>query len=222
MSKVANMLNMVNILKDKKVHSIKELSETLEVSPRMIRQYKLELEQAGIYITSKQGISGGYMLDNFLNKIDIGLTEDDLNLLEEINLYLVDKDDFAWKNEFYNVLEKVLESYDKNSKNRFKEKIEIINKKIKSNKRKKYIDIMNAINHRNKIYIEYVSINSGNTQRVIHPSELFSYKSEWYVAAFCEMRNEIRLFRLDSIESYTVLDEKYDDEFKIKKVKNKN
>ena len=38
MSKISNMLNMIQILKDKKVNSIQSLSEDLEVSERMIRQ----------------------------------------------------------------------------------------------------------------------------------------------------------------------------------------
>ena len=69
MSKIANMLNMLQILKDKKVHSISSLSKEIEVSERMIRQYKLELEQAGIYLKSFTGKYGGYQLDennNFL------------------------------------------------------------------------------------------------------------------------------------------------------------
>ena len=43
MSKIANMLNMLQILKDKEIHSISSLAEDLEVSERMVRQYKLEL-----------------------------------------------------------------------------------------------------------------------------------------------------------------------------------
>lgn len=60
MSKIANMLNMVNLLQDRNIHKIAELAEQLELSPRMIRQYKLELEQAGIYISSITGKYGGY------------------------------------------------------------------------------------------------------------------------------------------------------------------
>lgn len=50
MSKISNMINMIQILRDQKVHSIQSLAQKLEVSERMIRQYKQELEQAGIYI----------------------------------------------------------------------------------------------------------------------------------------------------------------------------
>ena len=37
MSKVANMLNMVKILEDGKIHTIQDLADELEVSTRMIR-----------------------------------------------------------------------------------------------------------------------------------------------------------------------------------------
>lgn len=39
MSKVANMLNMVNLLKDGKIHNMKEIAGQIEVSPRMIKQF---------------------------------------------------------------------------------------------------------------------------------------------------------------------------------------
>lgn len=159
MSKIANMLNMLQILKDKKIHSILSLSEELEVSERMIRQYKQELEQAGIYLKSFTGKYGGYQLDvnnNFL-KIE----------------------------------------------NEVKEKM--------------YVIMKNAIANKNKVSIKFRSINSGITERIIHPAELFVYNDKWYIAAFCELRNEIRLFKLDDILEYEVLNESYLDKKIIKK-----
>ena len=152
------MLNMIQILKDKKVHSIQSLSEDLEVSERMIRQYKLELEEAGIYIDSITGKYGGYKI------------EDD---------------------------------------NKFFELNDIIKEKM-------YIIMKKAIKEKNKVQIVYKSINSGITKRIIHPAELFCYIDRWYVAAFCELRNEIRLFKLEDILEYEVLEEKYESK-KIKR-----
>lgn len=151
MSKIANMLNMLQILKDKKIHSIASLAESLEVSERMIRQYKLELEQAGIYLKSFTGKYGGYQLD---------------------------ANNHFWKIE-----------------NEVKEKMYVIMKK--------------AIANKNKVKITFESVNSGTTQRIIHPAELFLYGDKWYIAAFCELRNEIRLFKLDDIKQYEVLNEVY-------------
>ena len=158
MSKVANMLNMLQILKDRNIHSISSLAERLEVSERMIRQYKLELEQAGIYLKSYTGKFGGYQLDENNNFLKI--------------------------------------------ENEVKEKMYLIMKK--------------AIANKNKVKIKYKSVNSGITERIIHPAELFIYIDKWYIAAFCELRNEIRLFKLDDIIEYEVLAEKYLDENVIK------
>ena len=159
MSKVANMLNMLQILKDEKIHSIQELAEKWEVSERMVRQYKVELEQTGIYINSITGRYGGYKIEK----------ENNFFKLEDI----------------------------------VKEEMYIIMKK--------------AIKNRNKIEIKYNSINSGITKRIIHPAELFCYIDKWYVAAFCELRNEIRLFKLEDIMDYKILEEIYDDKIIIKK-----
>ena len=159
MSKVANMLNMLQILKDRNIHSISSLAERLEVSERMIRQYKLELEQAGIYLKSYTGKFGGYQLDENNNFLKI--------------------------------------------ENEVKEKMYLIMKK--------------AIANKNKVKIKYKSVNSGITERVIHPAELFIYIDKWYIAAFCELRNEIRLFKLDDIIEYEILAEKYIDKNIIKK-----
>lgn len=158
MSKVANMLNMIQILKDKQIHSIQELSEKLEVSERMIRQYKIELEQVGIYLKSYTGKYGGYQFEENNNFLKI--------------------------------------------ENEVKEKM--------------YVVMKNAILNKNKVKIKFNSINSGLTERIIHPAELFIYIDKWYIAAFCELRKEIRLFKLDDIIKYEVLNEKYVDK-KIKK-----
>ena len=159
MSKIANMLNMLQILKDQKIHSISSLSEELEVSGRMIRQYKIELEEAGIYLKSYTGKYGGYQLYENSNFLTI--------------------------------------------KNEIKEKM--------------YIVMKQAIANKNKVKITFKSVNSGLTTRIIHPAELFEYKEKWYIAAFCELRNEIRLFKLDDIIEYKVLDERYKENLYIKK-----
>ena len=54
---------MLEYLSSGKKYSIKELSELLEVTPRMIRVYKDELEKAGIYVDTLKGPYGGYVLN---------------------------------------------------------------------------------------------------------------------------------------------------------------
>ena len=61
MSKVSNTLTMLRLLESGKKYSVKELAEKLEVSPRMIKSYKEELEKCGIYIDTILGRYGGYV-----------------------------------------------------------------------------------------------------------------------------------------------------------------
>ena len=59
--------------------------------------------------------------------------------------------------------------------------------------------IENAINKNDKIEIIYNDIDGGQSKRVIHPLHLFKYKDNYYVTAFCELRNDIRHFELKRI-----------------------
>ena len=63
MSKVSNVLTMLQLLQSGRKYSISELASILEVSERMIRVYKEDLEKAGIYIDTIMGPYGGYVLN---------------------------------------------------------------------------------------------------------------------------------------------------------------
>ena len=210
MSKVANMLKMIKILKDEKIHNMKDIAEKIEISPRMVKQYKNELEQAGIYIESKRGINGGYSLNKELNNIDIGLTYQELIKLKEIEQYFNENQDFK------KIIGKIIESYEKNINEADLKKINRIQELGKINLKDTYLSLRKAINRKNKVKIKYYSNDFGSNDRVIHPAEMFYYLEEWYVAAFCEKRNDIRLFKLNDIQEYEILDDKYE-KFEFKK-----
>ena len=204
------MLKMIKILKDEKIHNMKEIAEKIEISPRMVKQYKNELEQAGIYIESKRGINGGYSLNKELNNIDIGLTYQELIKLKEIEQYFNENQDFK------KIIGKIIESYEKNINEADLKKINRIQELGKINLKDTYLSLRKAINRKNKVKIKYYSNDSGLNDRVIHPAEMFYYLEEWYVAAFCEKRNAIRLFKLNDIQEYEILDDKYE-KFEFKK-----
>ena len=63
MSKISNVITMLELLQTGRKYSIQELSNKLEVSQRMIRVYKEDLEKAGIYIDTIMGPYGGYVLN---------------------------------------------------------------------------------------------------------------------------------------------------------------
>lgn len=199
MSKISNVITMLNLLATGKKYGIKELANLLEVSPRMIRIYKEELEKAGIYIDSIMGPYGGYVLNQTIR---------------------IPKRKF--KQEDYLLLDQLLTNHISNLE---KEKLELLKDKIRGiyigstqegvelnlddYNLKKYNILTRAIKERQKVNILYYSYNKGEHERVICPAEMFLFKDGWYCAAYCTLKHDMRHFELKRIRNIELLDDKF-------------
>lgn len=155
MSKISNVLTMIEYLSTSRKYTIKELSDLLEVSPRMIRVYKDEIEKAGIYIDTIKGPYGGYVLNQNIN---------------------IPK--------------------------RF-----ITPKEIKIENKETYNKINKAIKEKRKCLIEYYSQDKKTiSTRTIKPYELILLGNTWGIAAYCELRKEIRHFYINRIKNIKILE----------------
>lgn len=91
MSKVSNVLTMLEYLSSGRKYNIKELSEKLEVSPRMVRVYKDELEKAGIYIDTIKGPYGGYVLNQNISVPKRFITPREIDIKDKELFNLINK-----------------------------------------------------------------------------------------------------------------------------------
>ena len=194
MGKFSNMLFMIDLLNTGNKYSIKELSQKLGVTERMIRYYKEELENNGIFIESFKGPNGGYfMLDRVKNYISFN--KYDVQLLENISEVL-EKSNFPFMKSYKDLLEKVKNMYSiAEEKSKF-----IID--IKSLDNNELFNIVkSSIKKQEAINIEYRNIDGTISKRTIHPLQLFNYKDINYVTAYCELRKDIRHFEIERIEN---------------------
>ena len=158
MSKISNVLTMIEYLSSGRKYSISELSEKLEVTPRMIRVYKDEIEKAGIYIDTIKGPYGGYVLNQNVNVPKRFITPNDVNIENK---------------EFYN-------------------------------------SVNRAIKEKRKCFIEYYSKDRTKvSERLTCPYDMILLGNEWGVAAYCEVKEEIRHFYINRIKSINLLDKFY-------------
>ncbi len=194
MGKVSNILYMIDLLNTGNIYTIKELSKEIGVSERMIRYYREEISKNGIAIESFKGPGGGYFLiDRLKNYININ--KYDIKLLENI-LDILRKDNYRYLDKYEDFLDKI-----KKMRTISEEK----SKYITNINLKKPDNILSLIKdtiiREDKLKIIYLDIDGSRLIRTIHPLELFKYHEEYYVTAFCELRNDIRHFELKRIES---------------------
>ena len=194
MSKISNVLLMLQYLQNGKKYNIKELSEKLEVSERMIRVYKEELEKAGIYIDTIMGPYGGYVLNQSIRIPSRKFTNEDYEFLHKLKVKEEDK-------EKLNIIADKVRGVYFDSK---QEKLEL------KEDEKNYFNILTrAMKEKRKVLINYYSYNHGNQDRIIHPLDMFLYNSGWGCAAYCEKKKDLRHFELKRINKIELLDEKF-------------
>lgn len=194
MGKFSKMLYMIDLLNTGNKYSIKDLSKKIGVSERMVRYYKEELENNGIFIESFKGPNGGYfMIDKVknyvsLNKYDIQLLEYTAELLKKNNL------DFY--NKYQDLINKVKEMNDiATEKSSFNADICVddLNDVIKI--------VENSIKYEASMNISYLNMDGTINNRKIYPLYIFDYKKNKYLTAYCELRKDIRHFEINRIKS---------------------
>ena len=69
-------------------------------------------------------------------------------------------------------------------------------------------DLRRGIAGRLPVEMEYYSAN-GYSRRVVEPARLIFKDTAWYLYAYCRMRGDWRMFRLNRIAAYRLLDEPF-------------
>lgn len=203
MSKLSNAMTMLELLSNNRKYSVKELANILEVTERMVRIYKQDLEKAGIYIDTISGPYGGYILNHNVILPQRGFSKYDILLLNNISEILNNNKDFEFKNEYQEFIDKVNGIFKSSKKKSGNEVL------TESDNKNKYNILSKAIKEKRKVWIDFIALDKTANERVIHPANLFLYNDEWYVSAFCELRGEIRHFPLPRIKSIKLLEETY-------------
>lgn len=232
MGRVGNCLQMLFILQSRNGGIVKltDLAQRLEVSDRMIRSYKDDLEKAGIFIESTTGKHGGYRIAPGQYLKLPPLSEMERLALNESVSQLSASDAFVLEEDLRRAVEKILADqlplgqpqgpaapgstaesgrvYIRDEQQAGEE----------SQYRSIYLDFNAAIIERRKLEIRYYSNTSEVTARVIRPYGLVAYQSAWYCVAWCELRGQIRAFKLARVKHYQELEEHFSipEDFNIK------
>ena len=194
------------ILEKEKV-TANELADKFEVSVRTIYRDIDSISSVGVPIFTTQGKGGGIKIDNefILNKSLF-----DANEKEQIITALqgLEKTNKVYKSELITKLSALFKIKNSNW-------IEIDFTSWGSNNT--YQDLFNtlkiAIINKNIISFSYNSSKAEKINRKVKPIRLLFKEQDWYLYAFCLLRNDFRYFKLSRMKDLEVLAINYEDNF---------
>ena len=69
--------------------------------------------------------------------------------------------------------------------------------------------IEQAVSERRCLALQYDSVESGETSRVVEPHFIIFRGRAFYFVAYCRLRKELRTFRLERVQNISILDERF-------------
>ena len=76
--------------------------------------------------------------------------------------------------------------------------------------KKMFLDLYHACANNQKVKIDYFSAYKGElTTRVVDPYRVLAHQNTWYVVAYCNLRQDLRLFALHRIQHHELLEETF-------------
>lgn len=188
------------------------LAEKYQVSVRSIYRYIMELELAGVPLYTVRGYSGGISIvdsyrfsTSFFTKSEF---EAIINTLSAIESSVPNKNLSSAINKMKSTIK-----YNYSTGFDLKAGNLIIDAGPWGNTdayKTKLAILQNAIENDKKLSIKYHDRNGEITSRVIHPYLIMFKQGLWYTYAFCELRNDFRIFRTGRIEHVNILNEKFE------------
>ena len=198
---INRLFEIVYILLNKKSITAKELSEHFEVSQRTIYRDIDTLCECGIPIYTSKGKGGGIgLLDSFILNKSI-LSEDEQN---EILCALKSLQATNYKDN-NSVLSKLSNLFGTTNTNW----IEIDFSGWNSNSEENFSLLKHAILNTKVVSFDYYSIYGEKTTRSVEPLQLWFKDKNWYLKAFCKLKESYRIFRLSRIKNLFISDETF-------------
>lgn len=201
---IDRLFQIVYILLDKKRVTARELSEIFEVSTRTIYRDVDTLSIAGIPIYTNKGKGGGICLfeDFVIDKTVLSSEEMNevlmgLEILNATQYTNADSAILKLKTLFNRIEENWIE-------------VDFSHWGSSDFEKKKFEDLKFALNSNTIIELDYCNYRGNNTSRTVYPLKLIFKQKNWYLAAYCTLRNDYRVFKCYRINKLKLTNTAFD------------
>ncbi|WP_171240681.1 YafY family protein [Ruegeria sp. HKCCA5491] len=211
MRRTDRLFDIIQILRDGKLHRAQDIADRLEVSVRTIYRDMDTLVASGVPVEGERGV--GYMVREQITLPPLNLTPAELealNLGMAIVAEAADPDLKAAAETLADKIDAVLPAQVVAEADAWKFAVYPFADAARGLAH--MAPIRSAIKSRQKLLLSYRRIDGVLTERTIRPLHMDYWGRVWTLTAWCELRAGFRVFRVDLIESVHPLPEIFADE----------
>jgi predicted DNA-binding transcriptional regulator YafY len=211
MRRADRLFRIVQLLRRRKLTTAKQLADELEISERTVYRDVADLVASGVPIRGEAGV--GYVLERGFDLPPLMFTEDELEALV-LGVRVVESwGDATLANAARLVVQKVEAVLPERLQDRIgKAPLFAPGFHVPAESARELGTLRRAIKERRKARMSYVDRTQAATERTVRPLGLFFWGASWTVAAWCELRQGFRGFRLDRVQKLELTDQRFEDE----------
>ncbi len=199
----SRLFRIVYYLLNKGQVTAAELAEKFEVSVRTIYRDIDALSEAGIPVYAEKGRNGGIsLLDNFVLDRAILSERERQDILAALQSLMATGNtcDKA-------TMEKLTALFQLSDDNWYEVDFSRWGETTQDNE--KFEALKRAVVRHRCVRIDYVGAYKAESSRIIHPLKLVYKSRAWYVKAYCTEKKDFRLFKLNRIIRWELLEEEF-------------
>ncbi|WP_299782946.1 YafY family protein [uncultured Roseobacter sp.] len=211
MRRTDRLFDIIQILRDGKLHRAQDIAETLEVSTRTIYRDMDTLVASGVPVEGERGV--GYMITEAISLPPLNLTVAELealNLGMAIVAEAADPDLKAAALSLADKVDAVLPTKTIADADQWKFAVYPFADAARGFAHMPTLRA--AIRAKQKLRLTYTSKEARVTTRTIRPLHMEYWGRIWTLTSWCELRNDFRVFRVDLIQTADALPELFVDE----------
>lgn len=211
-SPTTRLLTLLELLQSQASISGSELSQKLEVDVRSIRRYVTMLRDMGIPVESEKGRYGAYSLRPGFRMPPLMFTESEI-LSVFLGLMAVKRLGMATSGGSESATAKIQRVLPDELRDRVRAFQGVLTLDIPA-----YQAVPEQVlsrfslsaYQRSRLWIEYLGGGRGSsTERAVDVYGLVYHTGFWYAVAYCHLRTDLRIFRLDRVRQVRLLDETF-------------
>lgn len=209
MRRADRLFEIIQMLRRKKATRAADLAARLEVSERTIYRDIGDLVASGVPIDGAAGV--GYILRPGFDLPPLMFTENEIEALL-LGARIVQ----SWADpELGTAAATAMDKIGAVSPQPLRRQLDLVRLWAPADHARETITIdqaalRHAIRDHRKVRFTYRDLDGQSTARVVRPLIMAFYGPVWLLAAWCELRNGFRVFRIDRMSDFAALDEKFE------------